>query len=210
MPSGPSSCGDGVTNGVSGRGRHRAPPPPSSPKIQSASAVTRYDLFGGAMCCQLPPGLVDVSAFRDVPDHQEVWVTSDSDRLAVSVEVLEYARDVPDDHAALYFFEDLAQCNEAQSHFLTLQPHPVHRAGALANVSSIWACAGMQRGVSKFKKQAQGDVLVWLAVLRLPAHSADVLVTVTSPEAAATSVDAAGVFALVLSTLEIRDTSLFA
>eukprot|EP00439_Symbiodinium_sp_Y106_P023415 s5977_g2.t2 len=45
-------------------------------------------LYGGALTCELPRTLTDASAFREVPDHQEVWVDTSSDRTIV-IEILE-------------------------------------------------------------------------------------------------------------------------
>jgi len=130
------------------------------------------DLFGGAMRCVIPPGLVDVSAFREVPDNQEVWVAQDSDALVLVVEVAEYAAEVADAQAASYYFGDLAQCNEAEAFVLQAADARVSAAGLLQcpAVASVWACSGVQRGVSKFAARGQGDVAVWLAVARLPEH----------------------------------------
>jgi len=168
------------------------------------------ELFGGAMRCVIPPGLVDVSAFREVPDNQEVWVAQDSDALAMVVEVAEYAAEVADEQAASYYFSDLAECNEAQSFVLQAADARVSPAGLLQcpAVASVWACSGVQQGVSKFTERGQGNVAVWLAVARLPVCRADVLVSVTTR--AQVQAEAQQMFALALQSLEIVDTALFA
>ena len=47
-------------------------------------------LFGGAMTCLLPSSFEDISVYRTVPDHQEVFVDKESN-TAVTIEIL--ARD---------------------------------------------------------------------------------------------------------------------
>ena len=61
------------------------------------------------MLCQLQQ---DVSDFRPVPDHQEVWADAESDRSVV-VEILERQAAVADADAAVFLFNDLAEANEA-------------------------------------------------------------------------------------------------
>lgn len=46
------------------------------------------ELFGGGLSIKVPKDFKDVSAFRQVPDHQEVFVSSESDDSLI-VELLE-------------------------------------------------------------------------------------------------------------------------
>lgn len=46
------------------------------------------ELFGGALSIKVPKDFKDVSVFRQVPDHQEVFVSNDSDDSLI-VELLE-------------------------------------------------------------------------------------------------------------------------
>ena len=80
------------------------------------------ELFGGAITCDLPPQFRDVSRFRQVPDNQEVFVDKDSD-MSIIFEVLEHDEEITDDAAALHYFEDLADCNEATAK--TIDAHEV-------------------------------------------------------------------------------------
>ena len=57
-------------------------------------------LFGGAFQIDLPDGFVDVSDFRQVPDHQEVWAEAKTDRSAI-IEILERV-DEKDEQSALF------------------------------------------------------------------------------------------------------------
>ena len=60
-------------------------------------------LFGGAIELALPARFVDVSPFRQIPDHQEVFFDGPSDQ-SVIVEILSF---VPQENAraAAYHFE---------------------------------------------------------------------------------------------------------
>lgn len=70
----------------------------------------RRSLFGGAMSIVLPAGFADVSDFRPVPDHQEVFADVDAD-ASVVVEVME----PPDgDRVGTYYFHDIAEASGAE------------------------------------------------------------------------------------------------
>ena len=45
-------------------------------------------LYGGALSVELPRSFTDASELREVPDHQEVWVDTCSDRSLI-IEILE-------------------------------------------------------------------------------------------------------------------------
>lgn len=53
------------------------------------------ELFGGGIRINVPDNFVDVSDFRQVPDHQEVFVSNDSDATLI-VELLETPSDPSD------------------------------------------------------------------------------------------------------------------
>lgn len=57
-------------------------------------------LFGGAFTCRIPLHYVDVSAVRDVPDHQEVLAEEGPAGRSLIVELLQFQKDVPDHQAA--------------------------------------------------------------------------------------------------------------
>mmetsp|Transcript_14900 Transcript_14900/g.20293 ORF Transcript_14900/g.20293 Transcript_14900/m.20293 type:complete len:252 (-) Transcript_14900:129-884(-) len=93
------------------------------------SSLTKQDLFGGAISCSIPSQWRDVSAVRQVPDHQEVYqdcMTISSPAAATSadyvgtggcliVEILQRQDDVSDVDAAKFFFDDLADANGCAS-----------------------------------------------------------------------------------------------
>lgn len=57
-------------------------------------------LFGGAFTCRIPSRYMDISAVRDIPDHQEVMAEEGPTGRSVIVELLQYQADVPDHEAA--------------------------------------------------------------------------------------------------------------
>lgn len=81
---------------------------------------TSRELFGGAITVKLPDSFEDVSAVRQVPDHQEVFVENKTE-MSFIVELLAFDEKVPDNKAALHHFEDLAQCNEVSLHKIRIK-----------------------------------------------------------------------------------------
>jgi len=171
-------------------------------------------LFGGTLQCQVPINLVDVSNFRQVPDHQEVFVTPDSDDATLSVEIVEHSEQVEDAKASQYYFEDLAAGNEAQSWTIERVGNsdaPILQS-KIVPVASVTLCAGIQYGVSKFHLAGQNDLAVWLAIVRIPSHNADIILSLSLP-IRPTNVVVGGaeqIFNTILSSLSINDKSLFA
>eukprot|EP00958_Prasinococcus_capsulatus_P024312 scaffold3768_cov376-Prasinococcus_capsulatus_cf.AAC.27 len=109
------------------------------PHILAAAEPGRAALWGGAMSVVMPAGFADVSKVptmvllavcaagggvlthssevlqvRPVPDNQEIWGDADRDRSVV-LELLEHTASVSDGDSLAFFFNDLADANEAAS-----------------------------------------------------------------------------------------------
>ncbi|KAJ1963899.1 hypothetical protein GGI12_001774 [Dipsacomyces acuminosporus] len=135
------------------------------------------DLFGGAMSMAIPADMLDVSDFRQVPDNQEVFVTPGSSDQSIIVEILELT-DKLQQEAVKYHFELLAEVNDSQS-------SEVLDVGNLAVgcVREAYVLLGRQR-VAKFNEVNKGafnTVYILMALLRIPEHAADILITLNVP-----------------------------
>ena len=86
------------------------------------------DLFDGTFSIELPETFQDIRDKSYVPDNQEVFTDISSDGHLI-MEVTEPPQ-IPDTEAAKYYFDDLAECNEAlestvtASTFLTTEHMP--------------------------------------------------------------------------------------
>ena len=112
------------------------------------------------------------SFFREVPDHQEVFVEKHGDQSLI-LEILQLEKQVDAANAAKFYFDDLAESN-ACSHSdrailiedtLTLSPQQVPLFDAGVDKS---ATLGLQV-LGKFNQQDQRqkeNVLVYVAVIR--------------------------------------------
>ncbi|CAI5712420.1 unnamed protein product [Hyaloperonospora brassicae] len=186
-------------------------------------------LFGGALSCDIPEGFADVSAFRQVPDNQEVFANAATDQ-SVIIELLQYEENVRDAESARYFFNELAQSNGCGPDEVTVRSAETADMERTARVSidaphTTQLIVGDQR-VAKFKEDgyAKNVVRVYLGNVRLPGVTTDVIVTVSSPmhihPSSSSSRDAprvehssdaaaAAIFKRALQTLVVVDWSLF-
>ena len=69
------------------------------------------DLFDGTFAIDLPSIFQDIRSKSYVPDNQEVFTDVSGDGHLI-IEITEPPL-IPDTEAAKYYFEDLADCNEA-------------------------------------------------------------------------------------------------
>jgi len=188
--------------------------------------VQLHQLFGGAVEMAFPQRLIDVSDFRPVPDHQEVYADGGEDQSLI-VEVLEHQSLVEDADAPQHFFRDLVAQNEAStSHFDGNMPTEGMRPSGLPEGASFLMASGTQVA-AKGRQQgpaAHNHIQVLLAVIRLPQHGTDIVVSLNSPihivEGSAAAADAGAgpkqlhatapqLFHAALSSLRIKDYGLF-
>ncbi|XP_062814155.1 ran guanine nucleotide release factor [Anolis carolinensis] len=136
-----------------------------------------HPLFGGAFSVCLPPGSIDVSEMRQVPDNQEVFVHPSTDQSLI-IELLEYQAGVPDENATRYHFEDLADASSTAE--ILNQEQFLPQLLALEGCSSAWQLTARQL-VAKFNEEAKNEVTLHLALLRLPQYGTDLLLTFNDP-----------------------------
>ncbi|KAJ2076466.1 hypothetical protein H4R24_005681 [Coemansia sp. RSA 988] len=135
--------------------------------------MDKRELYGGAMIMDVPKGMVDVSNFREVPDNQEVFADGTTD-ASVIIEILERVNE--QQHKALrYHFQQVAELNEAATH---QTPHIEDiRLGSVSE-AYVLVC---QQSVAKFNETAANNICLLMALLRIPEHDADVLITMNVP-----------------------------
>ncbi|KAJ2776494.1 hypothetical protein H4R18_005643 [Coemansia javaensis] len=138
--------------------------------------LERRALYGGAMSMDLPAGMVDVSRFREVPDNQEVFA-DDGDR-SVIVEILESV-DVQGHDALRWHFAQVAELNEARQE--QKQQPPLCAEDLRLDAGGEACVLAAEQRVAKFNERAANRVWLAMALLRVPDHAADVLVTMNWP-----------------------------
>ncbi|XP_072497207.1 ran guanine nucleotide release factor [Notamacropus eugenii] len=138
-----------------------------------------HPLFGGAFSITLPPGALDVSDFRPVPDNQEVFCHRGTEQSLI-VELLELQAHVQGEAAARYHFEALGGVQGTGSEQVEavepLSPHAL----SLRGCREAWVLCGRQR-VVKESEENEKDVILHLALFRLPQYGTDLLLTFNEP-----------------------------
>ena len=183
--------------------------------------MTIRDLFGGAIVADVPERFIDVSNFRVVPDNQELMCDIDTDQ-SIIVELLSLVSDVPADKAAEFHFEELAAVNEAHL-FEKLQVREIanEELPHLTRTVHKYFIFGRQQ-IAKFNEEAKNVVNIYMAVIRIPSVTTDILITLNEPvqidqaSSSAKNIDtskeiqpAPKVFEEILRTFKIKDWSLF-
>lgn len=112
---------------------------------------------------------------------------------------------------AAWVYEDLAAANEASSSSLdsTRVLAADELPGLPGDAFKCMADGHMRASKGRGPEAAEHDVHVLLAAVRLPSVGADVLVTLNTPQHAATSAGAGALFAMLLRSLAIVDYGIF-
>ena len=152
------------------------------PSTVPASTPTSRPLFGGAMSVSLPPRFVDVSPFRDIPDHQEVLADADTDQSLI-VEV-NHALPCADADAALAHMEALAADSASTdlSVLSTSQLRPTELP-ALRRPPTFAAMMVAEMRTSRYREEDRkaNTVRVYLTLIRLREEESDVLILLNAP-----------------------------
>ncbi|KAJ2579684.1 hypothetical protein GGH95_002976 [Coemansia sp. RSA 1836] len=139
------------------------------------------DLFGGAMSIDLPTRMADISLLRQVPDHQEVFADAQTDE-SVIVEILESVDHVSGIEAIKYHYQQVCELNSSSSELITytgpLDSMPGNR--------EMFLLCGQQEAAKFNERSRQGElaqntVAVYMALVRLPEHKTDILITMNTP-----------------------------
>eukprot|EP00197_Chlamydomonas_leiostraca_P012914 CAMPEP_0202864604 /NCGR_PEP_ID=MMETSP1391-20130828/4776_1 /ASSEMBLY_ACC=CAM_ASM_000867 /TAXON_ID=1034604 /ORGANISM="Chlamydomonas leiostraca, Strain SAG 11-49" /LENGTH=189 /DNA_ID=CAMNT_0049544361 /DNA_START=94 /DNA_END=660 /DNA_ORIENTATION=- len=147
-------------------------------------ALVKRELYGGAIELHIPARFVDISDFRPVPDHQEVWADAREDQSLV-VEVVERL-EAGNAECGRVAWQDAAEA--AESSHSELQGVQQLGPGDVPHLlpSGVCAYACVAHGVQTVSKGRQGAdaanrVEVRMAVLRLPRAHSELLLTLNSP-----------------------------
>eukprot|EP01104_Vermistella_antarctica_P011987 TRINITY_DN3398_c0_g1_i2.p1 TRINITY_DN3398_c0_g1~~TRINITY_DN3398_c0_g1_i2.p1 ORF type:complete len:202 (+),score=51.39 TRINITY_DN3398_c0_g1_i2:218-823(+) len=138
------------------------------------------DLFGGALNLSIPTVFVDISQFRQVPDNQEVFVDVDRDQSIV-VELLSYETGVPNNRIGVFCFSDIAETNNAAPphsevlHTSELKGLTLGRTDR--EVGMYTSLVVGRQSIAKFNEQARNLVNLYVAVVRIPSVTTDLVIS---------------------------------
>ncbi|XP_074081677.1 ran guanine nucleotide release factor [Macrotis lagotis] len=139
-----------------------------------------HPLFGGAFSITLPPGALDVSDFRPVPDNQEVFCHRGTEQSLI-VELLELQAQVQGEAAARYHFEALGGVQASGCELVEAVEPVSPQTLALGGCRDAWVLCGRQRLPKEEEEENEKDVILHLALFRLPQYGTDLLITFNEP-----------------------------
>uniref|UniRef100_A0A7S0EGT1 Uncharacterized protein n=1 Tax=Hanusia phi TaxID=3032 RepID=A0A7S0EGT1_9CRYP len=129
----------------------------SSLKIKDDLKLKEVELFGGAMTMLMPAMFVDVSDFRQIPDTQECWADTEGTDQSVILEILAHEDQVQGAAIAEYYWDDIAQCNEASgeaANTITVAPQEVTQS---VQVTERFLPVGISPGCQLIKTIPKSD-----------------------------------------------------
>ncbi|EJU05527.1 Mog1p/PsbP-like protein [Dacryopinax primogenitus] len=139
------------------------------------------ELFGGAITVNLPDELIDASDFRQIPDTQEVFLDKESD-VSFVIEILELVNTPSFGDAATFHFDSLAHDNDAEGKRIdeVVPPVDLSPPPCPPNQPVPTLLTGRQF-VRKFNRPEPDEVRIVLALFRIPAKNADVVMSMNFP-----------------------------
>ena len=146
-------------------------------------SLTVKPMYGGAMEMAVPTTFVDSSQFRQIPDHQEVWVDMDSSQ-SVILEILEHVEQ-EGEAAIRYHFEEVGKANGCGAEEMRVTEVRALRESDLPKFNGRGITGHCLRGeqiAGKFNEEKKNIVYIEMALVRLPAPaSADLLLSLNTP-----------------------------
>ena len=155
------------------------------------SDLKARDLYGGALCVHLPARFDDVSAFRHVPNHQEVFADAEHDS-SIIIEINEQAdeSDVKqDEQTAAYYSNELAESEMATDYRQIFNDSMTGTSTLPSHVTSCSFCVSQSR-IRKYRdadEQQANTIMTMLYCLRLPKYTSDLLLIHNVPIAISAS-----------------------
>ena len=200
---------------------------PQQPSIKKAVSNQNEqfcvrNLFGGAFQISLPSQFIDLSNFRLVPDHQEVWSDAHRDQ-SIIVELVEFVEGEKDGDAAKYHFNDIAETSNSME--TKIVSSGVFASNTLS-VATKYHCS-WTFGTQKVSKGRDGTkkanvIALYLVLIRLKQYGTDLLISFNAPiriheesqaKSAKNAVQSPEVslqlFKQIVSTFNIKDLSIF-
>jgi len=145
---------------------------------------------------QMPSSFLDASTFREVPDHQEVWISSEC-AASVIVEILEHEGAVSDEAAPEHFFMDYADSKEDAEVLSSVCVPPTDLPNLDPSIVRSVVSLRARQKTTKFRGAPQGapeggsavsadrqphEVNVYMSIVRMPGKNSDILIILNNPK----------------------------
>lgn len=140
------------------------------------------ELYGGAFTIDYPNRFVDISHYRPIPDHQEVYIDPDRDQ-SIIIELNSY-QDVPDTAAIGVHWKDLMSDSSSDAAQIEEQGELTQYTLSDPAVNQYVAYIGFADGtahVGKYKEEALNTIRTYIVNLRMKCVTTDVLIIFNIP-----------------------------
>jgi len=158
----------------------------SSSSSNSNIHFIERSLYGGALSVLLPSNFDDISAIRDVPNHQEVYADASTDQ-SIIIELNQLDSHIEDTDCCIYHWNELARSSDAASHNVITHGQlgesdvPYFSELLRNNQATAHYIIGSMN-ISKYRETAVNTVHIYLAVIRLKHVTTDLLVIMNVPQ----------------------------
>ena len=154
----------------------------SNKKVKKIEKIYPVDLFGGALSIHLPKRYIDLSNFRQIPDHQEVYSDANKDE-SIIIEILERVN-ISDNKAIKYHFNDISQVNESTQTKI-IECNKLKSNQINNDIYNKYYCSYLisTQKIAKGKdsKNKSNLVVICLVLIRLNDYDSDILISLNKP-----------------------------
>ncbi|KAN0012410.1 hypothetical protein ACTFIU_007711 [Dictyostelium citrinum] len=186
----------------------------------------KRQLYGGAIEIDIPKRFIDVTSYRHIPDHQELFSDEKSDQ-SVIIELNEIQDHIPNANAIKHHYEVLVEDAGISTdksviiNFRDLTQTEMPHFDASIPKYVLLA----QQKIAKFNETAENTINVYMALVRLEKSKTDLLITYNEAIALAPTSSSMAVvqnltpsndqskseqlFLAMLKSFKIKDYSLF-
>ncbi|KAH3902406.1 related to Nuclear import protein MOG1 [Saccharomycodes ludwigii] len=187
----------------------------------SANLVST-DLYGGAIKIDLPPGFMDVSMLREIPDNQEVYVNSRTEQEikdnkycdglgsqeSIIIDLLQRVKADSDFEALKIHLNEISEINQTVGGYEIIKTDEIE-----SNTDDkCKAFSAIIRETSlKWGKKSEAHLLnICVGIIRLSAYDTDVLISINVPELQYTDSAYDILTNKIIKSFQLVDPSLFA
>lgn len=157
-------------------------PPLLQDKDLHPDGFRTVELYGGAFTIDYPNRFLDISHYRPIPDHQEVYIDPDRDQ-SIIIELNSY-QDVPDAAAIGVHWKDLMSDSSSDAAQIEEQGELTQYTLSDPAVNQHVAYIGFADGtaqVGKYKEEALNTIRTYIVNLRMKCVTTDVLIIFNIP-----------------------------
>eukprot|EP00468_Gymnochlora_sp_CCMP2014_P007353 CAMPEP_0167757224 /NCGR_PEP_ID=MMETSP0110_2-20121227/9808_1 /TAXON_ID=629695 /ORGANISM="Gymnochlora sp., Strain CCMP2014" /LENGTH=194 /DNA_ID=CAMNT_0007643393 /DNA_START=18 /DNA_END=602 /DNA_ORIENTATION=- len=147
----------------------------------SEAKLKTVGLYGGTFEIGMPPGILDCSTIRQVPNHQEFYANTETG-MNIITEINEFNGKVADDKASEFYFHNLAKDTYAKEvKIITEKKDAKENMPGCKGLATSFIIGDHVVNQRVDNKGAEMRVRVHMAVVRIKEVKADMLIIISLP-----------------------------